>query len=227
MTLAVPTFAVVATHDRPKMLLDAIDSLEAGVHVVVIDSAAEPPVHIPPSPRGRSVIRYEEQPPNLSHAWNLGLERVADIALRADLECWDVAVINDDIVLPPHWASTLSMAMRATRSVIAHVDPWREHGGPQINRIPGPVDLSTRITGWAFLMRGEAGLRFDETLRWWYGDDDIDWRARQLGGVMRVPYQQVVHHDPDGSTNRSPELTVQAGRDRETFAVKWGGRTPW
>jgi GT2 family glycosyltransferase len=221
-----PAFAVIATHDRPTMLLDAIDSLEPGVNVIVIDNAADPPVHLPPSPRARSVIRYDEQPPNLSHAWNLGLQRAADIATRADLECWDVAILNDDIVLPPRWLSTLSAAMRATRAKAAHVDVTREHGGPLINHIPGPVNLFERMSGWAFLLRGEAGLRFDEDLRWWFGDDDMDWRCRQAGGTMRVPYQQVVHHDPDGSTNRDSALQVQAGLDRETFAAKWR-MTPW
>ena len=64
-------------------------------------------------------------------------------------------------------------------------------------------------------------------LRWWFGDDDMDWRCRQAGGTMRVPYQQVVHHDPDGSTNRDPALQVQAGLDRATFTEKWGGLAPW
>ena len=225
MSLLHPAFAVIATHDRHDMLRDAVASLEPGVHVVVVDNASEPPVQMHPSLRSRSIIRYDAQPPNLSHAWNLGLERVYDIATRADLETWDVAVLNDDLVLPPKWLSTLSAAMRETRSVLAHVDTTRQHGEPIVNRIPGPVDLRTRISGWAFLMRGETHMRFDESLAWWYGDDDIDWRARQLGGVMRVPYQQVVHLDADGSTNRSPELTAQAGRDRDRFAAKWG-RTP-
>lgn len=226
--MKIPAFAVITTRNRHELLAQAIASLEHDVHVVIVDNASDPPVSIGPSMHGRSVLRYEEWPPNLSHAWNLGLNRVSDIAQRADLAEWDVAVLNDDIVLPPRWLSTLSDAMRAERRVgLAHVDLTRTVGEPLVNRIPGPVPLETRITGYAFLLRGEAEMRFDETLRWWYGDDDMDWRCRAAGGVMRVPYQPVVHFHPSESTNKHAELGAQAGIDRETFAAKWDGRTPW
>jgi hypothetical protein len=89
-----------------------------------------------------------------------------------------------------------------------------------------PVPLSQRITGYAFMLRGEAGLRADESLVWWAGDDDLGLQAQAAGGALLVPGIPVEHRAPDVQTNASPVLTAQAGRDMDTFVAKWGVR-PW
>jgi hypothetical protein len=63
-------------------------------------------------------------------------------------------------------------------------------------------------------------------MAWWYGDDDLDWEAREKGGALLVPGIPVEHRDPNGAMRDRPELHAQAGRDRATFKAKWG-RTPW
>jgi hypothetical protein len=63
-------------------------------------------------------------------------------------------------------------------------------------------------------------------MAWWFSDDDLDWTARERGGALLVPGIPVEHRCPNGSMYERPELQEQAGRDRETFACKWG-RTPW
>jgi hypothetical protein len=82
------------------------------------------------------------------------------------------------------------------------------------------------MIGYAFALRGSAGLFADEDLCWWWGDSDLDWRARGAGGVTSVHVPGLVHHDPNGYTNRCVELSTQAGRDRETFRAKHGF-LPW
>jgi hypothetical protein len=72
------------------------------------------------------------------------------------------------------------------------------------------------------MLRGESELRLDESMAWWYSDDDLDWQARQQGGALLVPGIPVQHLCPNGSTNERPELQEQAGRDRQTFITKWG-----
>ncbi|HMG62445.1 MAG TPA: hypothetical protein VK599_05810 [Streptosporangiaceae bacterium] len=223
--------AVVPTRDRHDMLRDCINSVIDQVDAVyVIDNGSSPPIdpdQWPPSetgsPRVMSAI-VELDPPNISRLWNLGLE-LAEYGHRyAGWHPWephDVVVLNSDVVVPPGWADALSAAMRATRAVLAYPDQF---GGREqiLHAEAAPVDLRQRITGYAYMLRGEAGLRLDESMAWWFSDDDLDWRARQAGGALLVPGIPVQHLDPNGSTDARPELQEQAARDRQTFVTKWG-----
>jgi hypothetical protein len=77
---------------------------------------------------------------------------------------------------------------------------------------------------WAFVVRGELGLRADEKMRWWWGDTDFEWQAIQAGGVLMLPGYTALNTLANSTTHGV--LAEQAGRDGETFALKWGGR-PW
>lgn len=215
-------YAVITTHDRHEMLDALLESIPDDVTVIIVDNASNPPVSI----EGVTVIRYDAQPPNLSHAWNLGLRHARFLANgRRHV----IAVLNDDIVLPNGWFEVLEAAVRSTGATIAHVDPaggWAPVPVYSINYSAKQVPLSTRLTGWAFMVDGLRDIEADEQFQWWYGDDDLDWRARQMSGVVRVDYWPVTHLDADGSTNRSPALQAIAGEDRERFRRKWG-TTPW
>jgi GT2 family glycosyltransferase len=223
--------AVIPTRDRPDMLYDCVNSVIDQVdHVFIIDNASHPPAdheQWPDTVDGRPRVmsaRVDEDPPNLSRLWNLGLALADNAAWGRAATAWDIVVLNDDVMVPPGWVAALSTAMRETTAVLAYPDQFGA-GRRILHTEPGPVDLRTRITGYAFMLRGEAGLRLDETFAWWYGDDDLDWRARQHGGALLVPGIPVRHRAPDAQTNARPELLAQAARDRQAFAAKWG-RTP-
>jgi GT2 family glycosyltransferase len=218
--------AVIPTRDRHDMLADCINSVVDQVdRVIVIDNLSDPPIDPEPWHGKVGVVAIPIDPPNISALWNVGLA-LADAAAHAEqADRWDIAVLNSDVVIPLGWIDGLSTAMRSGPAVLAYPD---QHGGRRriLHTKAEPVDLRTRITGYAYLLRGEAGLRLDETLAWWYGDDDLDWTARECGGAILVPGLAVEHRCPNGSMYERPELQEQAGRDRETFARKWG-RTPW
>jgi molybdopterin-guanine dinucleotide biosynthesis protein A len=164
---------------------------------------------------------YDDGDQNISRWWNRGLAKAERLARFRGASEWDVAVINDDAILPRGWVETLSSRMRATSAVCAYPD---QAGGQLevLHTVAEPVPLSQRIAGYAFMLRGEAGLRADESLVWWYGDDSLDWEARENGGALLVPGIPVEHRAPDVQTNASPVLTAQAGRDRQTFINRWG-----
>lgn len=218
--------AVIPTRDRHSMLIDCINSVVNQVdRVLVIDNLSDPPIDPQPWGGKVGVVSLPIDPPNISTLWNVGLSLVDAGAHAADAEEWDIAVLNSDVVVPPGWFDALSTAMRSTSAVLAYPD---QHGGQQqiLHTKAQPIDLLQRITGFAYMLRGEAGLRLDEDLAWWYGDDDLDWRAREQGGALLVPALAVEHRCPNGSMQERPELGEQAGRDRATFQAKWG-RTPW
>ena len=218
--------AVIPTRDRHDLLADCINSVVDQVdRVIVIDNLSSPPIDPEPWHGKVGVVTVPIDPPNISTLWNVGLA-LADASAHAEqADRWDIAVLNSDVVLPAGWADGLSTAMRSTTAVLAYPD---QHGGRRqiLHTKAEPIDLRQRITGYAYMLRGETGLRLDETLAWWYGDDDLDWTAREQGGALLVPGIPVEHRCPNGSMYERPELQEQAGRDRATFEAKWG-RTPW
>lgn len=218
--------AVIPTRDRHDMLADCINSVVDQVdHVTVIDNLSDPRIDPEPWHGKVQVVWAPMDPPNISSFWNVGLALADSQAHRAGATAWDIAVLNSDVVVPPGWVEALSTAMRATSAVLAYPD---QHGGRQtiLHTKAEPIDLRQRITGYAYMLRGEAGLRLDESMVWWASDDDLDWRAREQGGALLVPGLAVEHRCPNGSMYERPELQAQAGRDMQTFQAKWG-RTPW
>lgn len=218
--------AVIPVRNRHDLLADCINSVVDQVdRVIVIDNLSDPPIDPEPWHGKVGVAAIPIDPPNISTLWNVGIALADAQAHQHDADQWDIAVLNSDVVVPVGWMETLSTAMRSTTAVLAYPD---QHGGQQqiLQTKAEPIDLRQRITGFAYLLRGETGLRLDEDLAWWYGDDDLDWRAREHGGALLVPGLAVEHRCPNGSMYERPELGEQAGRDRETFQAKWG-RTPW
>lgn len=218
--------AVIPARDRHDMLADCINSVVDQVdRVIVLDNLSSPPIDPEPWHGKVGVVTVPVDPPNISTLWNVGIALTDASAHGVQAERWDIAVLNSDTVIPPGWIDALSTAMRSTTAVLAYPD---QHGGRRqiLHTKAEPIDLRQRITGYAYMLRGEAGLRLDENLAWWYGDDDLDWRAREQGGTLLVPGLVVEHRCPNVSTSERPELVEQAGRDRATFEAKWG-RTPW
>lgn len=222
--------AVIPTRDRRWMLLDAVRPLVHQVDkIIIVDNLSDPPIS-----RGVwgltewwdeeliHVIRHDEDPPNISKLWNLGLSASEHMAYEYGVSRWDVAVLNSDVVVPDHWVESLSRAMRQTTAVLAYPNQTWGIPSPILHKVPRAVPLDQRITGYAHMLRGEVGLRYDETMAWWYSDDDMDWTARTLGGALLVPGLSVEHKEPNVSTNARVELQEQAGRDRQTFINKWG-----
>lgn len=163
---------------------------------------------------------WEGEPVNLSRLWNMGLDWAEELAGREE---FTVAVFNDDLTLPPNLVQEMTLKLYEEGSSAVYAQPWSDL--PNMTN-HDPWHLGNRMVGYAFLLRGSDGLRADEDFLWWYGDSDLDWRARSRRGVCAIGVPTLVHHDPNGYTNRRPELAEQAGRDRETFARKHGF-LPW
>jgi GT2 family glycosyltransferase len=200
-------------------IVDQVDS------ILVVDNLSTPPIDPEPWHGRVGVVSLPIDPPNISTLWNVGISLADAQAHRAGAAQWDIAVLNSDTVIPTGWMGHLSTAMRSTTAVLAYPD---QHGGTQqiLHTRAAPIDLRQRITGYAYMLRGETGLRLDESMAWWFSDDDLDWTAREHGGALLVPGTAVEHRCPNGSMYERPELHEQAGRDRATFEAKWG-RTPW
>jgi hypothetical protein len=243
----IPRAAIVpthnsATHDRRAELRALVEAVAPQVDlIVVIDNASDPPItaDMLGGPSEHLLIdRDEEQPPNLARLWNVGLfdvrhwlwDRPGVEAFEGHtitMDRWDVAIFNDDAVVPAGWFDAVAKPLREHPTAVvactpAYGDPYR----PQMLKVVPDGDLYNRMTPWAFVVRGETELRANERLRWWWFDTDWDWRARQAGGVLHVPGPQVTNSRANESTNAIPALGEQAGRDAEMFKQIWG-HLPW
>lgn len=216
------TWAVIPSRSRPEQLGNLITTLttENISDIVVVDNGYEGEqwwrdlVH---------VVHCDEQPPNLSRMWNMGLDRIAHERRYLSNAVYNVAFFNDDTVLPSGWLAAVVDALRTYNVVAASSDPSGRLREPIVKRLPdrNPV---MRMCPWAFIIRAEFGLRADEELRWWWGDTDMDFQARVAGGVVIIPGYTT--KNTLANTTTVGELAKQAGRDGKAFARKWGFR-PW
>lgn len=198
-----PTWAVIPSEGR-SMLHDCIASLRGQVnHIIVVANGKYDGSDL----EDVTVVLDDSTDRNISRWWNLGIKAVSRT------ERWNTLILNDDVIMGPGSVDKLSRSLRESTSVIAY---------------PGHADLFLkertldRITGWCFMLRGEGGVLADEDFSWWYGDNDLDWRCRELGGARMVSAVDVIHRDPNGYTNRCPELAERTVADRQVFLRLWG-----
>jgi len=224
---AAPRYAIVPTHNRPERLQSLVASLGKQCdRIVVLDNASDPPVDwgqlaAAALPAVVEVIRDPEQPPHLSRFWNVMFDLVAEHAKASGHEVWDVAAFNDDSVVSAGWFDVCSTALRAHDSaVVAHTGSVPVHRQELVDSVAYPRDK--RMCPWAFVVRGEAGLRADESMHWWYFDDDFNRQAALAGGVLAVPGPLVIN--AAANTTTVGVLAEQAEKDRAAFESKWFGR---
>jgi glycosyltransferase involved in cell wall biosynthesis len=223
------TVAIIPTHNRPEELEACLRSIRYQVdRTIIIDNRSDPDIlarGIQPEDfgPGDAIIRNDDDPPNIQKLWNTGLDyfRTVTLATNPPDFHWNALILNDDVIVPDGFINKLDVNMRATTAVLAYPDQF-DGQDTILHTVPGPVDMRTRITGYAYILRGETGVRLDERFGWWYGDDDLDWRCRQMGGSLLVPGIPVQHTRPNESIYRDPRLAEQTGVDRKTFIDKWG-----
>jgi GT2 family glycosyltransferase len=217
----IPRYAIIPTHNRPARLLALVASLGTQCdHIVVLDNASEPPVDVEKLERAAGdalvqVFRDEEQPPNLARFWNTMFDACAHAAKERDEDVYDVAVLNDDSVVPAGWYDACSTGLRGhDTAVISHTTPTTPALLTELHNDP-----YNRMTPHAFVIRGEADMRADEAMLWWYFDSDLDQRARLAGGVLSVNGPRVAN--ALANTTTRGVLAEQAEKDRATFEAKW------
>jgi len=189
--------------DRAHLLTPLIE--DSGVprdRVIVV--ATRPGVEVPP---GVTVVQ-DLGSPNIQRWWNLGIDEAVGRGATV------VAVSNDDVRISPATVPGLADALRSTGAAIA--SPARPEFPLGLHR-GNLVPYAPRLWGSLWALRVDSGLRPDSRYVWWYGDNDLDIRARRdHGGVVLVdvPFE---HMHPSVGTSQNPLLAAQTDRDAQTF----------
>jgi len=226
-------FAVIPTRNRPDDLIRCIESIAGQVDGIIIVNNGDKELdaiaveHIcdvmetSTSDTFFCKLHRPMQPPNLSFLWNEGIRKARDFALvNEGEEAW-VAVLNDDAIVPVGWFDAVESAMKTTGAVAG------SSGGPQRGwyHLTAPIrHVGDRLQGWAFII-GPTGPLANEDLRWWFGDTDIDMRARVTGGTVLISGYEVQNTRANSTTVGA--LAEQAGRDRATYESIWGPIRWW
>jgi len=214
-------YVVIPATDRHKMISDLLAGMDQPAdHVILVDNGSRPPLAEVLADRAM-VIDNRGSALNIQAWWNLGWAEVESLAVGP----YAIAFLNSDALISKRDIETMTEALDLHNAAAVGTDHCHILSPGQIYRkqTPGPVEWAHRLSGYGFVVRGELKSRFDESLEWWYGDDDFEWRARtEFGGVIILGGTQVQNLDSNGAQRDRPELNVQIDKDRINFINKWG-----
>jgi len=196
--MTVPTAAA-----HPELLAGLIESCGLPPERVIV-IATRAGLEIP-----EGVVVVEDlDPPNIQRWWSRGIAEAQARGATA------VAVCNDDIRLGPGALARLHEALVQTGAAIASPSRVEHRDGLHRHRL---IPYSPRLWGSLWVVDVASGLRPDPRYVWWYGDCDLDIRARRdHGGVVLCPVDYE-HLHPGEGTAKSPQLVAQTEIDAQTF----------
>jgi hypothetical protein len=196
--LTVPTAG-----SHPQLLNDLIADCGLPLENIIVVATRESV----PLPKGVIVIT-DLGPPNIQRWWNRGIEEAR--ARGASV----VAVVNDDLRINAETLPKLTEALSTTKATIA--SPSRPPSKNKKYKRP-LTPYSPRIWGCLWVLDATSTLRANENYVWWYGDNDLDIRARRdYGGVVNVDVYYEHLHSGEG-TAKSSVLQGQSDIDAITF----------
>lgn len=144
---------------------------------------------------------------NIQRWWNDGI----DLAVSHGADA--VVVVNDDVAAAP--GALLELA--------AHI----EAGEPQAPMLVWPDDPEhargrvTSMSGWCWAIDPHR-IRPDESFQWWYGDNDLELRARAMrpdSGVRAVEGLDIKHLRTDWTYERPVQHLI--AQDTRLFRSRY------
>ena len=149
---------------------------------------------------------------NLHHLWNQGA-RLARDWRQAEA----IAILNDDIALPPRAIAAMAEAMTAGGFACVGVDPRASFGvpsEPQAIEVTGWAGrLMTEVTTWCFLVQATAWVDIDEQYEWWWGVGDLFTKIQKNGGRLGQVRGLGIQHVGSGTASRHPWTELAKIRD--------------
>lgn len=194
---------------RPELLHDLIRDCGLPLERIVIVKT-RPGVSLPDG-----VVGVDDfGSPNIQRWWSLGISQSARLGASA------VAVLNDDVRVSPETLPALHSKLMETRAAIASPRRQEFSLGLHKGRL---IPYEPRLWGSLWVLRIDSGLMPDERYVWWYGDNDLDIRARRdSGGVVLVDVEYE-HMHPSEGTSANPDLVAQTDLDARTFELQYAG----
>lgn len=227
----VGVWAVIPTKASRFDVLEAmLDHLDAErVPTVIVDTGMPAPARAAIEERSHVAVIDADADMNIHAWWNQGLDAVDKLAAGKP---HDVAVLNDDLVF--HTDDAVRVMAAAVRSsvevMVAGPGQLPDLDGiKHVQQIDAARGGNVGLPGWCFVLRGEEGYRFDEDLRWWYGDNDLVATAITSGRSVVLALGAHVEHlgsEHAAGILDDPEMAAIVKADGERFREKWTVAAP-
>lgn len=227
MASEIPLYVIIPCLNRHSLLSDLLNSIDVDPdYVVIIDTGSKPTLESFFSGYATVISEPLDSERNIQKWWNMGLAYVREVAKVRGENNYHIAILNSDLSITRHDLTVLQEALVASGCSISHPDHSRElvSGELIIKTDQVAVPFQYKMTGYCFVVDSSLKQDFDEDLKWWYGEDDFEWRARAVNGVARVGGTFVVNLDAQGSERDNPILKIQTGIDSSRFEKKWGSQ---
>lgn len=210
-------YVVIPAH-RPALdhLRGALETLRHPADMTVVVTNGPDPIREEELPDGIVLITDPASDINISRWWNIGLSWIDSV----EPDPYHVLVMNADARIGPDGVAMLSYEL--SRSPAVMIGPHRSSGSYFETRAE-PMGLHLRLPGYCFMLDSTAGLRADERFRWWCGDDDLEWQARQAGGTLLIGPVRFKHLGDGAPKGKLRDI---ARDDLWRFQDKWSVR-PW
>jgi hypothetical protein len=140
---------------------------------------------------------WDLEPVNIHRWWNRGI----DVARTFGADY--IAVLNDDLKLKNDPINKIARSMHSMKAILGY-----------------PLPYTGALPGYCWVLDIKSNIRADENLRWWYGDNDIQFKAAMQGEFIYVPCE-VEHFHPNELTHSNPDLMELTKADRKYFEEKW------
>ncbi|MDA9802752.1 hypothetical protein N9C30_00125 [bacterium] len=201
-------FVTVPTAGSHPDLLEGIISATGLPHEHIIIIRTKPNVELPTG----CIVIDDLDTPNIQRWWKRGIDESVARGATA------VAVLNDDLRIEEDTLPKLHSELVTTGATVA--TPSRPGLRPGVHKKP-LIPYEPVIWGCLWMVDATTDLRPDPRYVWWYGDNDLDIRARRdYAGIVScdVVYE---HHFPGVGTSKSPELIKQSDLDAATFQADY------
>lgn len=225
MTTNIPLYVIIPCLNRHNLLSDLLNSIDVDPeYVVIIDTGSRPTLESFFSRQATVISEPLDSERNIQKWWNMGLGYVREVAKVRGQNNYHIAILNSDLSITRHDLTILQEALEASGCSVSHPDHSRElvSGELVVKTEQIAVPFQYKMTGYCFVVDSSLKQDFDEDLKWWYGEDDFEWRARAVNGVARVGGTFVVNLDPQGSERDNDLLPPQTINDCLLFQAKWG-----
>lgn len=185
--------------DDPGVLADLVrDSGVPGDRIIIIRT--DPRATTPENVR----VIHDFGDINIHRWWNTGIQKAQALGASS------VAVLNDDIEIPEGTLDQLHSALHQTGATIA--TPGKQFAIHKRSMQPDRF-----LVGSLWVINPHHGLRPSEDFRWFFGDDDLDIRARvKFSGIVTVP-TDFKHLRPGHATDSSATLQALVREDERLF----------
>lgn len=157
---------------------------------------------------------------NIHEMWNNGTL----LALKDCEGPANIAILNNDLRIGPHFLPRLATALRADDELVAVCPNYDKRKGSGVQYVHGTYG-GKGLAGFAFMFKGELfrdGAPFDEQFEWWWGDTDFAYRIERAGKKLGFVYGVSVEHLDGGSqsTTQDARFLTAIARDRAKFLEK-------